>query len=192
MSRSPDELLREAKRILAETRRDYPHYKRDLDRVQLRMSGRLTRSAGNADPRSGLVQLSVPIFCLEENAAGYRNTVLHEIAHVIAGPNVPAHGKVWRSRFIEIGGNGERTHSFRSARQHRQFPAECEKCGEEVMLGARRFGRLRRGARDYVHIGCGGTIIEPRPRLEKRPRIQGNLFGEGELESSSESPISDC
>ena len=106
MSRPPEELLREAKRILAETRRDFPHYKRDLDRVQIRMSSRLTRSAGNADPRSGLVQLSVPIFCLEENASGYRNTVLHEIAHVIAGPHVPAHGRVWRDRFLEIGGNG--------------------------------------------------------------------------------------
>ena len=173
MSRDEKSLRAEALRILADTRRDFPHYKRDLDRVQIRMSTRLTRSAGNADPRSGLVQLSEPIFSLDENAPGYRNTVLHEIAHVVAGPDVPAHGKVWKSIFLELGGDGSRTHNFRAARQHKTHVARCAKCEGEVELGTRRYHRLLAGARDYVHVGCGGAIVPagvaekevtPRPR----------------------------
>ncbi len=159
MSRDSETLKREALQILAETRRDFPHYKSDLDRVQVRLTSRLTRSAGNADTRTGIVQLSEPIFSLEENAPGYRNTVLHEIAHVIAGPGVQAHGRVWRAIFLEIGGDGNRTHSFRAARQHKTHRARCGKCGGDVELGTRRYHRLLAGARDYIHVGCGGAIL---------------------------------
>ena len=161
MTRDAATLEREALRILAATRRAYPHYKHALDRVTIRLSTRLTRSAGNADPRTGVVQLSEPIFRLDENAHGYRNTVLHEIAHVIAGPDVRAHGPEWRAIFIEIGGNGRRTHEFRAAGQHRTHEAKCSSCGEVIELGTRRFNRLIAGARDYIHIGCGGTIVPP-------------------------------
>lgn len=175
MSQDAESLRREALKILAETRRDFPHYKRDLDRVLIRLSGRLTRSAGNADPRTGVVQLSEPIFSLKENAPGYRNTVLHEIAHVVAGPDVPAHGKVWRSVFIELGGDGSRTHNFRAARQHKTHAATCAKCRGEVELGTRRFHRLLAGARDYIHIGCGGAIVPVGEAAGREARATASL-----------------
>ncbi|MHC4936578.1 MAG: SprT family zinc-dependent metalloprotease [Planctomycetota bacterium] len=174
MSRDAEALRREALRILAETRRDHPRHKHALDRITIRISRRLTRSAGNADPRTGVVQLSEPIFRLEENAHGYRNTVLHEIAHVIAGPEVRAHGPEWRGIFLELGGNGRRTHEFRTSGQHRRHEARCSGCGGTVELGTRRHRRLLAGARDYIHVGCGGAII-PVPPDEVR-LTQAGLF----------------
>ena len=107
MSRDADALRREALRILAETRRDHPRHKHALDRITIRISRRLTRSAGNADPRTGVVQLSEPIFRLEENAHGYRNTVLHEIAHHVThhdpiGRSEAAHGATFCGHLIAL------------------------------------------------------------------------------------------
>lgn len=169
MARDAATLESEALAILDELREGFPPHRALLDRVQIRISRRLTRSAGNADPHTCVVQLSEPIFRLEENAGGYRNTVLHEIAHVLAGPDVRAHGTEWRGIFLEIGGDGRRTHTMRAAGQHRLHPARCARCREVVELGTRRHRRVLAGARDYVHVGCGGTIVpHARPTVEER------------------------
>lgn len=166
MSRSAADLQREALAILEEALARFPAYRPALAAVRIRISGRLSRSAGNADPRTGIVQLSERIFRLEENAPMFRNTVLHELAHVIAGPAVRAHGREWRSVFIEIGGDGRRTHSLRAAGEHRLRPARCGRCSREVEIGPRRLRRLLLGLGEYVHVGCGGRIV---PRIDLPP-----------------------
>ncbi len=154
-------LQQEADRILSEVRDEHPHYSDVLVGTSIRISKRLTRSAGNACPESRTVGISEPIFSVEENLPQLRNTVLHELAHVIAGPDVQAHGKEWRSIFIEIGGNGERCHQLRARGQHRSFQARCEKCQDDVEVGTRVWNRLKAGSRDYRHQGCGGVVSVP-------------------------------
>ncbi len=170
MSRSRESLEAEASQILAEVKRRFPQYREALLSIEIRLSQRLTRSAGNADPRTGVVQLSEPIFRLEENAGAFENTVLHEIAHIIVGSDVRAHGPEWRSTFLQLGGNGQRTHNLRSSRQHRTHHARCSRCDGEIELGTRRYRRLISGARDYVHVGCGGIIVPNESKIELRQK----------------------
>lgn len=171
MSRAESDLEREACAILAEVRARFPEHAAALAPVRIRISRRLVRSAGNADPRRGLVQLSEPIFRLEENAPMFRNTVLHEVAHVIAGPDVRPHGREWRAIFLSLGGDGRRTHSLRAAGEHRPRPARCVRCAGTVEIGPRRLRRLILGHRRYIHVGCGGRI-EP---LRDAPAPPGAL-----------------
>ncbi len=154
-------LLEQAQSILEEVRDRFPGYRRALDGTEIRISKRLTRSAGNACPKSRTIGLSEPIFSVDENRTLFRNTVLHELAHVIVGPEVQAHGHEWRNTFLQIGGNGERCHQMRARGQHHQHQAHCEKCQEIVEVGSRIFNRIGKGSRDYRHIGCGGVISSP-------------------------------
>lgn len=153
-----EDLLEQAKEILEEVRKDFPHYRSALETTEIRISRRLTRSAGNACAKTRTVGISAPIFTVDENKPQFRNTVLHELAHVIAGENARAHGSRWRNIFIEIGGNGERCHQMRAKGQHNRHQALCLKCDSEVEVGTRVWNRLEGGSRDYFHQGCGGMV----------------------------------
>ncbi len=155
------ELQREAQEILDEVCERFPHYRDGLQETTIRLSGRLTSSAGNACPKRKQIGLSVPIFSLKENRGEYRNTVLHELAHVIAGPSVRSHGEEWRNIFLELGGNGKRTHQMRARGRHHRHTVGCEKCGEGIEVSTRMRNSIAKGRRDYLHIGCGGILNCP-------------------------------
>lgn len=155
------DLQQEAEAILAEVIGRFPQYRDSLEGTTIRLSGRLTSSAGNACPKRKEIGLSLPIFSLEENRGEYRNTVLHELAHIIAGPRARAHGRQWREIFLNLGGNGQRTHQMRARGRHRQHPVECEKCRESLEVSTRLKNSIAKGKRDYLHIGCGGVLICP-------------------------------
>ena len=165
-----DDLQREAEAILAQVVERFPKYQDRLKGTTIRLSGRLTSSAGNACPKRREVGLSLPIFSLTENRKEYRNTVLHELAHIIAGTQVRAHGPEWRSIFLELGGNGERTHQMRARGRHRRHPVQCEKCQESLEVSTRLKNSIAKGKRDYLHVGCGGILVcpgEPTSAAEK-------------------------
>jgi len=147
--------------ILGEVRENFPQFRGELEGTTINISRRLTRSAGNACPKTRTIGISEPIFSLDENVSQFRNTVLHEIAHVIAGPDARAHGKVWRDIFLELGGNGERCHQLRARGQHHSHVARCQRCQQDVMVGTRIWNRLSKGSKDYYHPGCRGTIAVP-------------------------------
>ncbi|MDE0961412.1 MAG: SprT-like domain-containing protein, partial [Planctomycetota bacterium] len=144
--------------ILDEVLENFPHFSGKLEGTIIRMSRRLTRSAGNACPKTRTIGISEPIFSLEENIGQFRNTVLHELAHVIAGPDVRPHGKIWRRIFLELGGDGERCHQLRARGQHHSHVATCQRCQQDVMVGTRIWNRLNKGCKDYYHQGCRGII----------------------------------
>jgi len=151
-------LLEQAESILEEIRGGFPRYRSALEGVEIRISRRLTRSAGNVCVKTRVVGISEPIFTVEENFPQFRNTVLHELAHVIAGDEVRPHGSHWRNIFLEIGGNGERCHVMRARGQHHLHRAGCDRCDEEVEVGTRVWNRLKSGSREYFHQGCGGVV----------------------------------
>ena len=54
-------------------------------------------------------QISISTYFLRGKSCDYkaiRNTILHEIAHVIVGPGF-GHGKIWKLKAIEIGCDGK-------------------------------------------------------------------------------------
>ena len=153
------ELQHEAEHILQQVSERFPHYRETLEGTTIRLSARLISSAGNACPRRKQIGLSIPIFSLKENREEYRNTVLHELAHIIAGPTVQSHGKEWRDIFIELGGNGKRTHQMRARGRHHRHMIQCEQCGTDIEVSTRMKNSIAKGKRDYIHIDCGGILV---------------------------------
>jgi hypothetical protein len=97
------EITKKAYEILHETREKFPQYEKELSKVYFQVNNRLRAVSGRSTPATGQVQLSGPIFSDPENEYGLRNTVLHEIAHIISQEG---HTVYWRSVFMQIGGNG--------------------------------------------------------------------------------------
>jgi predicted SprT family Zn-dependent metalloprotease len=68
---------------------------------------RATTRFGCCHHRSKTISLSSALVCLNEKSQ-VRDTILHEIAHALAGPKVRAHGREWREIALRIGCNGRR------------------------------------------------------------------------------------
>lgn len=75
-----------------------------------------------------------------------RQTILHEIAHALAGPG-HAHDAVWRATALAIGGDGRRCVSASAPRPPAPWVGECAQ-GHEVT-------RHRRPARPAACLRCG-------------------------------------
>lgn len=54
----------------------------------------------------------------------FRDTVLHEIAHALVGPN-HGHGSVWKSKAISIGCSGKRTSNIDLPIEHSNWSGVC-------------------------------------------------------------------
>ena len=78
-----------------------------------------------------------------------RDTILHEIAHAIAGPG-HAHDAVWRATAIRIGGDGRRCVSATAPRAPAPWVGVCAR-GHEV-------SRHRRPSRPASCIQCASTF----------------------------------
>ncbi|MGE4633456.1 MAG: hypothetical protein AAEJ47_10500, partial [Planctomycetota bacterium] len=60
-------LLEQAQSILEEIRGGFPRHRSALEGTEIRISRRLTRSAGNVCVKTRVVGISEPIFAVEEN-----------------------------------------------------------------------------------------------------------------------------
>lgn len=77
-----------------------------LDHWQFRFD-RATTRFGCCHHRSKIISMSRTLVCLNDKRE-VRDTILHEIAHALAGPKVRAHGREWREIALRIGCNGRR------------------------------------------------------------------------------------
>jgi predicted SprT family Zn-dependent metalloprotease len=68
---------------------------------------RATRRFGCCNHKSKTISLSTVLVGLNDKRE-VRDTILHEIAHALAGPKVRAHGREWREIALRIGCNGRR------------------------------------------------------------------------------------
>ena len=148
-----DILHERAIEIRARLREDFPQYREALAKVHFEWSNAMTRAAGKARPSTGMVRFSIPIWANgDNNFAEFDDTVLHEIAHVIAGPRAK-HGPVWRGIALEIGCNGERCHTLAVPPRER-YEHPCEVCGRPMMLGRIQVQRARGRRARYRHKEC--------------------------------------
>lgn len=83
------------------------------------------RRAGACHFRTKTISLSAPIFRLEANRSDVEDTILHEIAHALVGPGVPAHGRIWQLKALAIGAKPVRCHKLETPTP---FVGVCE-CG---------------------------------------------------------------
>lgn len=71
---------------------------------------RAKRRLGSCNFASRRITLSRPIFTIEANRNEARPTILHEIAHALAG-NCAGHGSTWQKIAIDIGASPTRCRS---------------------------------------------------------------------------------
>jgi len=111
------------------------------------------RRAGNCDFRRRRITLSRYLVARYDDATN-RQTLLHEIAHALAG-HAAGHGPAWRRTAHAIGYTGDRTHDGEVAREHAKWIGVCP-AGHEVL----RFRRPQQG-REHSCARCS-------PRFDRR------------------------
>ena len=149
------EIMKRADRLM----REYP----ELDDVRIRVSARMTRSAGcvRVKARHGHVYyrelvLSYPVFVNPDNEHDLDDTILHEMAHLIVGHG-HGHDIVWYEKCREIGCSGAVYHDLDIPARHTR-PVRCEKCGSILQIGIVRYNRILRGEREYRHKADHGIL----------------------------------
>lgn len=158
---SAAQILATAHDVLAELRERFPQHRDAFAKVHFQTSRRMTSAAGKANCRTGAIKLSEAFFSDPTNAKeSLRNTVLHEIAHIVSPPQRghSAHGRRWRATFVSFGGSGERCHQMKLAQGFKRkertvVKCGCGRCGREISLGPVQLRRAKAGA-DYRHRDC--------------------------------------
>lgn len=117
--------------------------------VAVRWNRRLTTTAGHAFVRSARIELNPTLLARAPEQVPV--VLAHEAAHVatfrLFGPNVPAHGRHWRSLMRLAGHPPDVTHDIPCddvrARGRRRYVylRVCEGCGDRRILEAVRYGR---------------------------------------------------
>jgi len=119
--------------------------------VRVVWNDRLTTTAGRAFLRNARIELNPRLLAREP---GQLPTVLaHETAHIAAfrlfGPNIPAHGRQWRSLMRLAGHEPDVTHRIpvddvRRGRRGLCYLRVCDDCGDRTILTSVRYGRCQR------------------------------------------------
>jgi predicted SprT family Zn-dependent metalloprotease len=122
--------------------------------VQVAWNDNLTTTAGRAFQRQGRIELNPTL--LARSPEHLPMVLAHEAAHVatyrLFGPNIPAHGRHWRSLMRLAGHPPEVTHDIpvddlvvrrRAAVRRRRFVylRVCDACGDRLLVVAVRYGR---------------------------------------------------
>ena len=109
---------------------------------------RAVRRFGCANYRTKTISLSRALTELNPESE-VRSTILHEIAHVLAGPKA-GHGPEWRRIARSIGDDGGRTHS--AVMPEPPFQGTCPGCGKQV----RKVRRNRSACSECCNAHNGG------------------------------------
>ncbi len=115
---------------------------------------RRKRSLGLCRYRQKRLELSAH-FVMSNEAPQVRETILHEIAHALAGEKA-GHGPLWKAMCARVGCKPERCDQGEAVMPRGRWVARCGTCGKE-------YWRHRRPARraKYWCRGCGperGTV----------------------------------
>ena len=90
---------------------------------------RAKRRAGSCSHRRQTITLS-PHYVLNNSDEDIKDTILHEIAHALAGPR-QGHNKVWKAVCIRIGARPVRCYGDHVEMPKGQWRATCKSCKKE-------------------------------------------------------------
>lgn len=120
------------------------------------------RSAGLANFRLNLLKFNEVL--AKENSESFMNTIIHEVAHLVAKKKYPNmkqhHGPEWKSVFIKLGGNGQTYHSYdiSSVVKTKQFIYTCGCKDKELKISKIKHTRMSNNATVYHCVQCKHTI----------------------------------
>lgn len=113
---------------------------------------RKTRGWCEHNLRTGGGVIAVASFAIEYGSDDETfDTVTHEIAHAICGPD-EGHGPLWQAMHRSLGGNGERYARAMPGAPQGKWRADCPACGE---TGIAYRWRLNSRMRTGYHKPCG-------------------------------------
>ena len=104
------------------------------------------KRAGACDYATKVISLS-RLYCLKVDAGQVRDTILHEIAHALAGPK-HNHDARWKSIARSIGCTADRCHTVDFAPA--KYIASCSRCGWHQKKNRRLRGGVCRTCRERV------------------------------------------
>ena len=125
------------------------HLQRTFPRPALKMNLK-GETAGQAWPEKNLIRLNATLY-LENQAHYLKQTVGHEVAHLIAyqyyGVSIRPHGKEWEGVMTDIFQlPAERCHSYDTGRStHRPYLYRCHCTGKQTALSQIRHNRATKG-----------------------------------------------
>ncbi|MBX3465018.1 MAG: SprT-like domain-containing protein [Planctomycetes bacterium] len=145
--------------------------------VRVQWNPRLSTTAGRAFLRGARIELNPTL--LGRAPDQLPMVLAHEAAHIAAfrlfGPNIPAHGRHWRSLMRLAGHAPEVTHRIpvdggprRRGRRAFLYLRVCEACGDRRILAAVRYGRCHGcEARDSYLVVKSPATAAGRAQLER-------------------------
>jgi len=124
----------------------------NVEKCVISWAPRMDKCAGKAyysASRGHRVRLSKPIYSLEENQFDFRDTVLHELAHVACVGH--KHDLFWKRTFMYLGGSGKQRHNLKTLpyRKNAKVMCRCNECGRQKLLGPAQAWAAQKGKRDY-------------------------------------------
>lgn len=153
-------ILSEAQAIRNEVTDKFPGYAPILNRIFFKMSNRMTRRLGHCKFRNGEaveIALSFAAYRHDANHADLRNTVLHEIAHAIAGHRA-GHGFAWQAVARTIGARPERCSNGLAVPAVEMSTIPCSICSGPIKCTSRQAAKARRGTVKYRHSTCKRSL----------------------------------
>jgi predicted SprT family Zn-dependent metalloprotease len=102
------------------------------------------------------MRLSVPIYSRPENEHAFRNTVLHEAAHILAGIE-HGHNAHWQFVARSIGCTAQRCHTLNVGERRTQaggIVLQCPRCKSTTRVGPTRAARFHENPNRYRCNRC--------------------------------------
>ncbi len=151
--------------------------------VRIEWNERFTARMGDASYRIAAgprIRLSSPLWPLAGEAER-RETVIHEICHIVAfhesflsGKRIKAHGSEWKSKMRACGLEPLRCHKIdvsKAPGSRRKMKIYCA-CDSPHMVSAKKYNKVLCGI-NYKCKQCGGRCrAEPYPPIPKKPRVK--------------------
>ena len=131
--------------------------------------------AGACNFDTQVIGLSL-LYCLNSTDSELKETILHEIAHALAGPQ-HQHDRVWKEIARSIGCSGERLCSAPAFAPPR-YIVSCPACGWALRRNVRRRGQVCAKCRGEFD-GSGAIRSEPGKRLRRIPEFEGPVADSG-------------
>lgn len=168
MRHTTQQILKEARETLSSLIATCPVHATALRAITFRVSGRMTAAAGMVKISTSVISLSRPYFEDPTNFQdSLKNTILHEIAHVLAPPTRAygsrkrdVHGNAWKAAHIALGGTGETYHTMELAVGHTRRVRKARTsvtcgcgCGSSMSLGPTQLKKHQSGRANYMLKG---------------------------------------
>ena len=151
-----EQILSSAYAIHAKIMEEFPEHAAVLRSVKYRVSHRMTNGLGACRYRNRVpfeIVLSFAAFKHEENRNEFTDTVLHEIAHAIAG-KLGDHGPAWKAVARKLGARPEACSGRLTVSPVQLVSVPCAVCGEAVPCSPRQAAKARKGTMRYRHTHC--------------------------------------